>query len=100
MGGSDWHWHCPDPRRPSIYHSMRGYAWHAPMLKIAPRVEDDYGDIIALIGAPRDASIDDSRDMLESSYGSRGFGIQALINVELTHSMMGRSNSYHCPPWP
>jgi hypothetical protein len=47
--------------------------------EIALRVEDDYGDAIASIDNPHDCWT-----ILETSYGSRQSGMQAVANAELT----------------
>ena len=47
--------------------------------EIALQLDDDYGEVIAMINNPHDAWM-----MLESSYGSQQSGIQAVINAELT----------------
>jgi len=72
-----------DPANPTPDELHASTAWtirvaHA-YAEIALRVEDDFGEVIATIDNPHDAWT-----TLESSYGSRQSGIQAVINAELT----------------
>jgi len=72
-----------DPANPTPDEVRTSTAWticvaHA-YAEIALRVEDDFGEVIATIDNPHDMWT-----TLESIYGSRQSGIQAVINAELT----------------
>ena len=72
-----------DPANPTPDEALEQTAWKLRAARayaeIVLRTNDDLGDIYATIEDPHDAWV-----MLESSYGSRQTGIQAVINSELT----------------
>ena len=72
-----------DPANPTPDELHASTAWTIRVARayaeIALRVEDDFGEVIATIDNPHD-----TWTTLESSYGSRQSGIQAVINAELT----------------
>jgi len=89
MGGHRGYHHGSNASDPSDSNPRGDKAWKLRAARacaeIALRVEEDIGDVFGADDDPHNAWV-----MIESSYGSRQSGIQAVLNAELTPDRMVR----------